>query len=94
MTILSSDILGYPRIILESTFYWRKHFRHSHWKSTPKHFLAGAVFGEDWTVTLLALHTGNDVTFLTQIADDIHFAWQVQYLLKFEVDFACSAHCK
>ena len=45
-------------------------------------------------MTLLALHTGNDVTFLTQIADDIHFAWQVQYLLKFEVDFACSAHCK
>ena len=27
MTILSSDILGYPRIILESSFYGRKHFR-------------------------------------------------------------------
>ena len=25
MTILSSDILGYPRIIVESSFYWRKH---------------------------------------------------------------------
>ena len=47
-----------------------------------------------WRVTLLALHIGNDVTFLTQITDDIHFAWQVQYLLRFEVDFACSAHCK
>ena len=45
-------------------------------------------------MTLLALHIGSDVTFLTQIADDIHFAWQVQYLLRFEVDLACSAHCK
>ena len=24
---LCSDILGYPRIMVESSFYWRKHFR-------------------------------------------------------------------
>ena len=45
-------------------------------------------------MTLLALRIGNDVSFVTQIIDDIHFAWQVQYLVRFEVDFACSAHCK
>ena len=39
MTILSSDVV-------ESSFYWRKHFRHFHLKSTPKNFVAGAVFGE------------------------------------------------
>ena len=44
-------------------------------------------------MTLLALRIGNDVS-LTQITDDIHFAWQVQYLVRFEVDFAFSAHCK
>ena len=45
-------------------------------------------------MTLLALRIGNDVSFVTQITDDIHFAWQVQYLVRFEVDFACFAHCK
>ena len=42
MTILSSDIVGYRRIILESSFYWRKHFR----DFPRKDFVAGAVFGE------------------------------------------------
>ena len=32
-------------------------------------------------MTLLALPFGNDVI------DDIHFAWQVQYLVRFQVDF-------
>ena len=38
MTILSSIIVDYrsdyPRIILESSLYWRKHFRHFHLRST------------------------------------------------------------
>ena len=45
-------------------------------------------------MTLLALRIGNDVSCVTQITDDIHFAWQVKYLVRFEVDFAFSAHCK
>ena len=42
-------------------------------------------------MTLLALCIGNDVTFLTQITDDIHFAWQVQYLVRLEGDFSWQA---
>ena len=42
-------------------------------------------------MTLLALRIGNDVTFLTQITDDIHFAWQVQYLVRLEGDFSWQA---
>ena len=29
-----------------------------------------------------------------RINHEIHFAWQVRYLLRFEVDFACSTHSK
>ena len=29
---------------------------------------------------LLAPRIGNDVSYVTQIADDIHFVWQAQYL--------------
>ena len=31
-----------------------------------------------WMVTVLAPRIGNDVSYVTQIIDDIHFAWQVQ----------------
>ena len=33
-------------------------------------------------MTLLAPRIGNDVSFVTQITDDIHFAGQVQYLVR------------
>ena len=33
MTILSSIIVGLLSIIVESSFYWRKHFRHFHLRS-------------------------------------------------------------
>ena len=36
----------------------------------------------------------NDVPCVTRINDGIHFARQAQYLLRLEVDFACSAHWK
>ena len=37
----------------------------------------------------------NDVSCVTRINHHgIHFAWQAQYLLRLEVDFACSAHWK
>ena len=34
----------------------------------------------------------NDVSCVTRINHGIHFAWQAQYLLRLEVDFACSAN--
>ena len=40
---ISSD---YPRIVLESSFYWRKHFREFCLNLELQVFLAGAVFGE------------------------------------------------
>ena len=47
-----------------------------------------------WRLTLLALRNGNDVSYEARINHEIHFAWQAQDLLRFEVDFACSAHSK
>ena len=43
---------------------------------------------------MLALRIGNDVSYETRIYHEIHFAWQAQYLVRFEVGFACSAHSK
>ena len=45
-------------------------------------------------MTLLPPRIGNDVLYVTQINDDIHFAWQAQYLVRLEVDFTCSVHWK
>ena len=45
-------------------------------------------------MTLLAPCIGNDVSYVTPINHGIHFAWQAQYLLRLEVDFACSAQWK
>ena len=45
-------------------------------------------------LTLLAPRILNDVSYVTRINHEIQFAWQAQYLVRFEVDFACSAHSK
>ena len=45
-------------------------------------------------MTLPAPRIGNDVSYVTQIIDDIHFAWQAQYLVKLEGGSCCSAHWK
>ena len=45
-------------------------------------------------MTLLAPRVGNDVSNVTQIIDDMHFAWQVQYLVRLGGDFTCSTHWK
>ena len=45
-------------------------------------------------MTLLAPRIGNDVSYVTRIKDQIHFAWHAQYLVKLEGDSCCSAHCK
>ena len=47
-----------------------------------------------WRVTWLAPRIGNEVSYVTQIIDDIHFAWQGQYLVRLEGDFTCSTHWK
>ena len=36
----------------------------------------------------------NDVSYVSRINHDIHFAWQAQYLLKLQGDSGCSAHWK
>ena len=41
-------------------------------------------------MTLPAPRIGNDVAYATQIIDDLHFAWQAQYLVRLE----CSTHWK
>ena len=45
-------------------------------------------------LTVLAPRIGNDVSYVPQITGDIHFAWQVQYLVRLEGDFTCSMHWK
>ena len=45
-------------------------------------------------MTLVAPRIINDVSYVLRINDEIHFAWQAQYLVKLEDDSCCSAHCK
>ena len=45
-------------------------------------------------MTLLAPRIGNDVSYVTQITDDIRFVWQAQYLVRLAGDFTCSAYWK
>ena len=40
------------------------------------------------------LSIGGSTSGMTQIIDDIHFAWQAQYLVRSQGDFTCSAHWK
>ena len=42
-------------------------------------------------MTLLAPRIGSDGSYVTRIIREIHFAWQVQYLVKLEGDFTRSA---
>ena len=46
MTILSSDYARISSDILESSFYWRKHFRDFLSNLELQDFVAGAVFGK------------------------------------------------
>ena len=88
---ISSD---YPRIIVESSFYRRKHFREFPMKSWASRFRGRRSIWWGWRVTLVAPRIGNDVSYVTQIIDDIHFAWQAQSLVRLEGDFTCSTHWK
>ena len=42
-------------------------------------------------MTLLAPRIGNDVSYVPQIIEDIHFAWQAQYLVRLAGDFSWQA---
>ena len=84
----------YPRIILESSFYWRKQFTEFPLKSWTYRFRGRRSIWWGWKLTVLAPRIVNDVSCVTRINHEIHFAWQAQYLVRFEVDFACSAHSK
>ena len=42
-------------------------------------------------LTLLAPLILNDVSYVTRINHEMHFAWQAQYLLKLECDFSWQA---
>ena len=42
-------------------------------------------------MTLLAPRILNDVSYVTRINHEIHFAWQAQYLVKLECDFSWQA---
>ena len=40
---------------------------------------------------MLAPHILNDVSYVTRVNHEIHFAWQAQYLVKLERDFSWQA---
>ena len=92
MTILSSD---YVRIIVESSsFYWRKQFTEFPLKSWTYRLRGRRSIWWGWRLTVLAPRIVNDVSYMTRINHEIHFAWQAQYLVKLDCDSCCSAHCK
>ena len=41
----------------------------------------------------VAPHIVNDVSYVSKINHEIHFAWQGQYLLRLEGECCCSALC-
>ena len=43
---------------------------------------------------LVAPRIVNDVSYVTDMNHESHFAWQGQYLVKLENVWGCSAHCK
>ena len=47
-----------------------------------------------WRVLPVAPRIVNDVSYVMWINHEIHFAWQVRYLVRLEGVDCCSAHCK
>ena len=45
-------------------------------------------------ISPVALGNVNDVPFVTDINHGNQFSWQVQYLVRSEVDACCSPYCK
>ena len=47
-----------------------------------------------WRLSTVAPAIVNDVSYVTDIPHESHFAWQAQYLETLEGEYCCSAHCK
>ena len=56
--------------------------------------VAGAVFGDVWRMTPVVPRIVINVSYVTRISHDSHFAWQAQYLVMLEDAICCSARCK
>ena len=82
------------QIIVEIVFLLAEAFRELPPKSGASRFRGRRTIWWGCRVTLLAPRIGNDVSYVTQIIDDIHFAWQAQYLVKLDGDSCCAAHFK
>ena len=87
-------ILGSSSDLFESSFYWRKQFTEFPLKAWTYRFRGRRNIWWVSGLTLLAMRILNDVSYVTRINHEIHFAWQAQYLVRLEVDIACSAHSK
>ena len=81
----------HARIILESSLYWRKQFREFPMQSWTWRFRGRRSIWWGYRVTLLAPRIVNDVSYVTRINHEIHFAWQAQYLVKLECYFSWQA---
>ena len=81
---------NYPRIV----FLLAEAFRELALKSGAFRFRGRRTIWWGCRVTWLAPRIGNDVSYVTRIIEDIHFAWQAQYLVMLEGDFTCSTHWK
>ena len=44
-----------------------------------------------WSVTLFAARIVNDLSYVSQVNHEIHFAWQAQSLVRVECDFSLQA---
>ena len=73
---------------LEMTFHM--------WRGSIMRFILRGRRSIWWTcrLTFVAPRIVNDVSYVTRINHEIHFAWQAQYMVKLSCDFCCSAHCK
>ena len=65
------------------------------WSNRPRIGIdAGAVFGQVGGEMPVAPRIVNDVSYVTRINHESHFAWQAQYLVRLAGDACSSAHCK
>ena len=58
-------------------------------------FILNILRNFDTRFSQLNRQEGNkNVSYVTRISHDSHFAWQAQYSVMLEDDTCCSAHCK
>ena len=86
-----SDVVGLSSNYRRIVFLLAEAFRELPLKSGASRFRGRRTIWWGCRVTLLAPRIGNDVSYVTQISDDIHFAWQAQYLVRLEGDFSWQA---